>query len=301
MDKKEIGSKISAIRKDCGLTQKDNTVAIVACSNGLHREFEQDMERLQKVLCELGLNPVCSDFIYAKNGCFSGTAQERAESLMRFYRDDAVKAIFDISGGDMANEILPYLDFEVIAKADKAFWGYSDLTTIINAIYAKTGKASMLYQVRNLIYDCADMQTKAFVDTVMNNGKALTDFSYFFVQGNAMRGKVVGGNIRCFLKLAGTEFFPDVEGKILLLEAYGGKVPQMVTYLSQLKLMGVFDKISGILLGTFSKMEEEACEPNIVELVKVYAGTHVPIAKTQEIGHGVDSKGIWIGEEIEFE
>lgn len=280
--------------------KKDNKVAIVACSNGIRKEETQKIEQLQKTLRELGLNPVCSDYIYAKNGCFSGTAEERAESLMKFYKDDSVKAIFDISGGDIANEILPYLDFDIIAKSDKSFWGYSDLTTIINAIYAKTGKASMLYQIKNLIYDCADMQINLFEDTLRHEGNALTDFAYSFVQGNEMRGKVVGGNIRCFLKLAGTEFFPDVEDKILLLESYGGTVPQMVTYLSQLKLMGVFDKVSGILLGTFTKMEAETCEPCIEELVKRYAGSHVSIAKTQEIGHGVDSKGIWIGKEIEL-
>ena len=48
--------------------------------------------------------------------------------------------IYDISGGDIANEILPYLDFEVIKNSGKRFWGYSDLTTVINAIYEKTGK-----------------------------------------------------------------------------------------------------------------------------------------------------------------
>lgn len=70
---------------------------------------------------------------------------------MNFYNDDEIAEIFDISGGDVANGILPYLDYEVIQKHSKRYWGYSDLTTIINAIYAKTGKASVLYQVRNLI------------------------------------------------------------------------------------------------------------------------------------------------------
>ena len=56
---------------------------------------------------------------------------------MNFYQDREIQMIFDISGGDIANEILPYLDFEVIAENPKPFWGYSDLTTIMNAIYAK--------------------------------------------------------------------------------------------------------------------------------------------------------------------
>jgi ABC-type antimicrobial peptide transport system permease subunit len=73
-------------------------------------------------------------YIYVKDSIYSGTAAERAEALMNFYKDEEIRAIFDISGGDIANEILPYLDFEVIGKMQKQFWGYSDLTTIINAI-----------------------------------------------------------------------------------------------------------------------------------------------------------------------
>ena len=72
---------------------------------------------------------------------------------MNFYRDDSVEEIFDVSGGDLANEILPYLDFQTIAYGKKHFWGYSDLTTVLNAIYARTGKSSVLYQVRNLTYE----------------------------------------------------------------------------------------------------------------------------------------------------
>lgn len=273
-------------------------VALVACSNGMPETFRHDMLRLMDVLTKLGLCPVYSDYIYEKAGCFSGSAKQRAESLMDFYRDDSIKAIFDISGGDMANEILPYLDFEVIKKANKPFFGYSDLTTIINAVYTKTKQASMLYQLRNMLYDYAAMQTLMFADTMLYGGDMLTDFSYDFLQGNEMRGVVIGGNIRCFLKLAGTEFFPDAEGKILLLEAYGGGVPQMVTYLSQLKQLGVFDKISGILLGTFTKMETEGYRPSVEKLIRGYVSADMPIAKTLEIGHGVDAKGIWIGEEL---
>jgi len=91
----------------------------------------------------------------------------------------------------------------------------------------------------------------------------LLDFTYQFVQKESMQGVVVGGNIRCLLKLAGTEYFPDIQGKILLLEARSGQVPQMVTYLNQLKQMGVFDKVSGILLGTFTEMDSKGCKPDI--------------------------------------
>lgn len=281
--------------------QQGDKVAIVCCSNGEPNTYREKLHRLQDILIEIGLVPVWSDYIYEKESVFSGTAKQRAKSLMDFYQDDSIKTVFDISGGDIANEILPYLDFDVIARSDKQFWGYSDLTTIINAIYVKTGKTSVLYQIRNMLYDCADRQIEDFSNTVMHQQKALYDFEYHFLQGRQMSGVVIGGNIRCLLKLAGTPYMPDFTDKILLLEAFGGGVAQMVTYLSQLKQIGVFDRVSGILLGTFTKMMQEKQEPAIYDLIKQYVGEDMPIAYTMQIGHGTDSKAIVIGEEYILE
>ena len=271
-------------------------IAIVCCSNGQKRTNAEIIKSLEKTLKDIGLQPVFSDYIYERENIFSGTAKERADSLIKFYEDDEIKGIFDISGGDVANGILPYLDYDIIANSSKMFWGYSDLTTVINAIYKKTGKASVLYQIRNLIYDYKEQQISNFKNTVIRDEKDLFNINCKFIQQSKMHGIVVGGNIRCLLKLAGTQYWPDMTGKILLLEAYSGKVPQMVTFLNQLQQMGVFEKINGILLGTFTQMEKEQCQSDIVELVKRYTGTEVPIAKTQQIGHGVDAKGILIGE-----
>lgn len=280
--------------------EKGCKVGIVCCSNGQAPIYKNKIDRLEDQLLQLGVIPIFSSHIYENDSVFSGSAKERAESLMSFYRDEEIKAIFDISGGDIANEILPYLNFEVIARTKKVFWGYSDLTTIINAIYAKTGKWSVLYQVRNLIYDDAKNQGMNFGNSILCGRDDLFRFRYEFLQKEEMRGIVVGGNIRCLLKLAGTRYWPDMRQKILLLESLGGTVPQMVTYLSQLKQIGVFDEIGGILLGTFTTMEKEKCCPDITELVKRYAGKDIPIAKTGEIGHGTDSKGIVIGRELTF-
>ncbi|OLA75163.1 MAG: LD-carboxypeptidase [Roseburia sp. CAG:197_41_10] len=265
--------------------KKGDKIGIVCCSNGQPQTARQQIEILKETLIELGLVPVFSKYIFDKGAGFSGSAKERAESLMEFYKDTEIKAIFDISGGDIANEILPYLDFKVIGNSKKQFWGYSDLTTILNAIYAQTGNTSVLYQIRNLIYDNGEKQQKDFAATIFEKNNSLFSFPYEFVQGETLQGSVIGGNIRCFLKLAGTPYFPEVEGKVLLL------------YLSQLQQMGVFEKISGILLGTFTKMEEADCVPDMVELVKRYVG-ELPVVKTDKIGHGTDAKGIIIGKEI---
>ncbi len=296
----------------------NNKVGIVACSNAQLLSYKADIDCLDKILRDMGLEPVYSECIYEKEPYFSGTAKDRAKALMEFYKDEDIVAIFDISGGDIANEIIPYLDYECIANTDKRFWGYSDLTTIINAMYAKTGKTSMLYQVKNLVWDKTRSQMADFVEyankillsdgsdnrATINEQKdeirelSLLKFDYNFIQGKTLEGIVIGGNIRCFLKLAGTEYMPDFTDKVLLLESLGGEVPQMVTYLNQLQQMGAFHKINGIILGTFTTMEENGCKPDIAELVRRYAGDKIPIVKTDYIGHGSNSKAIAIGTAI---
>ena len=278
------------------MMSRRNSVGIVACSDAQKPEWKEQNQRLIEILKKSGKNVLISNCIYEKNGVFSGTGKERANELMKLFANPDVEAIYDISGGDMANEVLDELDFEVIKKSRAIFWGYSDLTTVINAIYSQTGKSSVLFQIKNMVYgDYQDLQRRRFISK-----SDLFNPSFTFIQGNSIKGIVLGGNLRCFLKLAGTKYFPDITNKILLIESLGGKVPQMITYLSQLKSCGVFDKINGILLGTFSEMEAKSCEPDMVSLVQSFAGDKMPIAQTKEIGHGNDSKAIWIGKEIEI-
>lgn len=273
-------------------------IGIVCCSNGQKQSYKEKIEYLETTLLKIGLLPSFSDCIYEKESVLTGTVTKRAQTLMKFYMDDEIKGIFDISGGDIANGILPYLDYDFIAKSPKIFWGYSDLTTVINAIYSKTGKESVLYQICNLIYDKQEEQLAAFKNTVFNGRDDLFRIRYRFVQQKGMQGIVVGGNIRCFLKLAGTEFMPDLEGKILFLESYKGTVPQIETYLRQLQQLGAFKKAAGILLGTFTQMSAEKCVPTVETLVCETAGKDLPIAVTEDIGHGTDSKGIVIGRNL---
>lgn len=280
--------------------KQGSKVGIVCCSNGLNKNQATTINMLVQLLEKSGFVPELSPYLYGDENGRAGTAQERADALMHFYKDEAVDEIFDVSGGDMANEILPYLDFQTIAWSKKHFWGYSDLTTILNAIYARTGKSSVLYQVRNLTYDHSQEQLTDFLGTMLGGSSALYDFPCEFVRGTHMEGIVVGGNIRCLLKLAGTPFWPDMREKILLLEAYSGEVPQMVTYLSQLKQIGVFKKINGILLGTFTKMDANVCKPDMTELVLEFAEKRTPVAATSFIGHGTDSKAIRIGHHLKL-
>ena len=163
-------------------------IGITACSNPMHPSFSADLARLCQILRELGFDPVLSPCLYDNGSGFSGTGAERADALMNLYCDPEITDIFDVSGGDMANEVLPYLDFSVIAASGKRFWGYSDLTTIVNAVTTATGNESMLYQVRNLLYDHSAEQITLFQNAFSGQSPSLFDLSCTFLQGDHMEG-----------------------------------------------------------------------------------------------------------------
>lgn len=276
----------------------NDKIGIVACSNALPIQAKSSIHELEKILKRHQLVPVFSQYIYQAKDLYSGTGQQKAMALMDFYMDQNIKAIFDISGGDMANEVLSYLDFEIIKKNPKPFFGYSDLTTILNAIYTKTNQPAYLYQLKNLIKENKVDQQKDFFSTMLEGTNDLMDIPWTYHQGSSLSGIIVGGNIRCFLKLAGTPFFPDLQDKVLFLESFGGEAPQIITYFHQLKQLGVFDKISGLLLGTFTKYEENN-HSDIVKLIQpIIDNPNLLIAKTDHVGHHSDSKCLIIGEEV---
>jgi len=282
------------------MLKRGDKIGIVACSNALSPKDKNRIEELADAFANLGLTAILSQYIFAENSVFSGTGAERAGAFNDFYRDEGIKAVFDISGGDIANELLNYIDYETVKQHPKPFFGYSDLTTIDNAIYAKTGYPSYLYQARFLVGKSKETQISNFKKSMLYGQDNLFQIDWHFLRGTEMSGVVVGGNIRCFLKLAGTPYMPDLDGKILFLESYGGGVAQMKTYLAQLSHLGAFDKISGLLLGTFTQMEECHEPPDIAELALNTVDVNIPIAQTRDVGHGNNSKCLVIGKKYTF-
>lgn len=281
------------------LLKKHSKVGIVACSNGQSLLNQENINKLIETLKSMDLTPICSNYIYAENSVFNGSPKEKGNAFMTLYKNPEITAIFDISGGDLSNEVLPYLDYEFISKNPKPVFGYSDVTTVLNAINSQSSIPTYLYQVRNLIYDFKEVQQINFKNSLFSNNDDLFNFSYKFIQGEKLEGVVVGGNIRCLLKLAGTKYMPDFTDKILFLESMGGEAALMSAFLNQLKQMGAFEKIKGLILGTFTKMQENNISPSISELVlNIIDNPNLPIVKTEEIGHGTNSKAIVIGKNI---
>ena len=278
------------------MLNKNDKIALVVCSNGKNIEDKERLEKLESILVEMGLVPVFTKYIYKDKFGRGAKAQVRAEELMSFYKNKEIKAIFDISGGDIANEILDYLDYDVIKRNYKPFFGYSDLTTVLNALRSQTNEVNYLYQILNIIEN-EEIRIN-FENTFMKNEQILFDVKWRFFLGSSVEGEVIGGNIRCFLKLSGTQYFPEVENKLLFIEGLGTSIEGLATYLAQLKQIGVFDKISGLLIGTFTKIEKEVSEEELFELIQEYIPSSLAVAKTHEVGHAKNSKALKIGEKI---
>ena len=278
------------------ILNRNDKIALVVCSNGKNIEDKDRIEKLEDILVEMGLVPIFTKYIYRDKIGRAAKAQVRAEELMSFYKNKEIKAIFDISGGDIANEVLDYLDYDVIKRNYKPFFGYSDLTTVLNALGSQMNEVNYLYQILNII-ESKKIRT-SFENTFMKNEQTLLDIKWKFLQGSSVEGEVIGGNIRCFLKLSGTRYFPEVENKVLFIEGLGTSIEGLATHLAQLKQIGVFDKISGLLIGTFTKIEKEISVEELFKLVQAYIPSSLAVAKTQEVRHAKNSKALKIGEKI---
>lgn len=292
-------------------------VGLVCCSDGVAVEKAEEIKRLKAVLEEMGIAAVESLYLYRRNAkncetsngdngrtmdIASGTPRERAEALMRMYRNTEIDAVFDVSGGNLANQVLPWLNYEIIKNSKKELWGYSDLTVLLNAIYTKTGNSGWLYQPRMLVGRAGEEQRICFRKAVKEaNQELFFPDDWRFLQGDRIEGVLVGGNIRCFLKLAGTKYFPDLREKVLVLESLGGGQGVIASLLSQLQQLGAFENIKGLILGTFTELDRQEGEETVERLVLEAVGNpELPIVRTMQVGHGAASKALQIGKQIKI-
>ena len=279
-----------------------DAIGFISCSNGLtnnDRSLEMVSSLSRKLKDDFGLETVMSDVLFLdKETQQTEAPASRAGALLSLYSDASVKAIFDLSGGDLANEILPYLDFEIIKKNPKPYFGYSDNTVIVNAIQAKTGIQNILYNPKVLVSQEEVFQTQALSDLFNQND---ADWTNTFEIGGYRVSKqsspiFVGGNLRCFLKLAGTPYWPELENKVLVLESAGGRYEAMCSGLAQLEQLGAFEKINGMLIGQFTQMALDGKTAAFLAVCRNYAARYgFPVWETDFIGHDDRSKPMRIG------
>lgn len=275
---------------------KGDSIGLIACSNARPSSYEKKIKNVEAFITSLGINVVRAEALLKTDEKTTSDPQARALELHKLYDNEKIKLVFDISGGDLANQILPFLDFERITAANKPFVGLSDLTTVLNAVLQQTKQKNYYFQLMTLAGSRAEEQQNFFKryfveghETVIET-RSLTRFTEIV-------GKMYGGNIRCLLKLAGTAFWPDFKGRIILLEGFSGSYERNASYIAQLQQLGVFTDCIGIILGTFTELDRE--NTTLIEsLILVTVPDDLPVARTSEVGHGDDGKAIVLGHTI---
>lgn len=274
----------------------NSKIYLIACSNQLSLEYKPKFYKIVKILKDLNLDVTISSNIFKSDNLLSN-GKVRADNLNSAFKNKEITHIFDVSGGDLCNEMLPYIDFEIIKNSKALYFGYSDLSVLLNSIYRKTSKKSFYYNIKTILtYNGLENFKNTFLD---GSYDMFSSWNYKWLLGSNIRGTLLGGNIRCTLKLAGTEYMPIFKnGKenILFLESNSGDINKIRSFLAQYEMLGIFSNISGLILGEFteinSKDQNKELEEICINICKKY---NISLIKTCEIGHNPESKGIVIG------
>ena len=247
-------------------------------------EIAQGVAYLQS----LGFEVVFGEHVFDKFRFMAGTPEVRAADLMSFYQDKSIKAIFATSGGDGAQYLPPLLDWAVIRKNPKPLIGLSDTTALQNAIYTQTGQIGFTGLTLN--YDfrsgCLDKTLDKSVKTMLFGDHFVYKSGRTVVAGEA-EGVLVGGCLSLLRNLCGTPYFPDLSGKILLIEDVEEPTYKIDLMLQQISQCKGFHALRGIIFGKFLDCPVRRKEDgNINEVIKFFSqGLGIPVIRDFDYGH----------------
>lgn len=239
-------------------------------------------------LAGLGYQVKTGDFVYGSNCHFSGSPQERAADIMTFFKNPEIAAIIATAGGYGAQDVLPYLDYGVIKNNPKPIIGFSDITALQTAVYARSGISSIAGIM--LKYDFANgniqPKTRDSFENLLNGKFAPVSAGNTLNRGQA-EGVLLGTNLCTLMSLAGTPYFPALANKILLLEDIDEKSYRVERMLTQLEQQNGFEHISGIIFGSFGNCTLNHPEEKDIETVlDSFAARHPRIVMIKHFPFG---------------
>jgi len=294
--------------KPLALKDKD-TIGVVAPAypfpSSNQPEYYQSYLKGKSELEKMGFKVKESSNLKAVEWWRAGTPKQRADDINNMYNDPEVKAIIAHDGGNDCISVLEYLDYNLIAKNPKPFIGFSNITNIHSAIYTKVGLLGfhmglLTYELGNY-WQVADEQTKEkgfnYFRRVISSTEPLGTIEPLtkwetWKEGNA-QGKLFGGNLSMLDSLIGTPYFPKIEdlnNSIFFWELDNSPSYRIERILTHLKYIGLFDVISGMIIGKLVDMKQssqgELTEPSHKELVNsVMKDFSFPILAEVDFGH----------------
>ncbi|MBE6052782.1 MAG: LD-carboxypeptidase [Clostridium sartagoforme] len=265
--------------KNINKLKVNDTIGIFSPSSPITYSCPKRFQRAKRYLQDKGFNIIEGNLTRKNDFYRSGSIKERAEELNELIRNPEVNCIMSTIGGMNSNSILPYIDYEAFKRNPKIIIGYSDVTAILLAIYAQTGISTYygpaLVSSFGELPPFVDCTFKYFKEILMDNtklpysfkmpkywtdeyinwetqdrSKEMRENNWITVYDGVVRGRVIGGNLNTIQGIWGSKYMPEIkEGDILFIEDSLKDIATIERSFSLLKLNGVFDKISGIILG----------------------------------------------------
>lgn len=277
--------------------QKGDTIGLISPAGVAYdtQSYQIAFESLQA----MGLIVKEGRFLRNRYGYLAGTDAERATEINEMFADDTVKGILALRGGWGCARILDKIDYELIARKPKILGGFSDLTALINAVYAKTGLVTFHSPMatsdwNNFSFDyfkrvLFDGEAVFFENPKeKNDSLAQKNNRIQTITSGKAKGVLVGGNLAVLSGLVGTPYLPDFRGKILFLEEINEYIYRIDRMLAQLRLAGILDKLSGVVLGHFTDCspQQEYGSLTLEEVLDTYfKNLGVPVFWGSMIGH----------------
>ena len=254
-------------------------------------------------------------------GYRSGTPRQRAQELMELIQDDQVQAVISTIGGSNSNSLIPYLDFDLIRQKRKILCGYSDVTSLHLSILKYAGLTTLygpsvmtwFGEYPNGIQESVESFLKAVSDTTVyprqihpfekwsnharnwTNGEWKTvprqwneNTGWKVLREGECQGEIVIANLNTLMSSAGTSYFPNLKGKILIIEEMSAPFSRVERSLTQLKLIGVFDELKALVMGKAEFPDPEGAPFSLDDLLLECVGQHhYPILSHFDCAHTV--------------
>jgi len=172
---------------------------------------------------------------------------------------------------------------------------------LLNAIYNQTGLITFHGNDVRWGFGAKldEYERKTFTRTLVDGliGAIPANRTRVCIRSGQAQGKLLGGNLGCLLKLAGTPYWPDFSGAILFLEAYEISPKSCHSAFHQMQQMGVFDQISGAVVGyIYSMQHRNTPRPHMEDvLLDVLEDYSFPILKMNEFGHNCPNAVLPVG------
>ncbi len=252
---------------------------------------------------ELGFNVSFSSNYFEHDLFDSASIASRVEDLHEAFLDPSIDAVLATIGGFNCNELLPYLNYDLIAQNPKIFCGYSDTTALLNAIYTKTGmqtymgpsyssfkmKESQEYQSQSWLkavtqddYDLVpskEWSSDPWYDPTKPRHFMPTEWKVY--KAGSASGTIIGGNLSTFGLLRGTPYAPQEENYILFMEeAEEDDYIEFARHLAA--LLQAYPNPQAVIIGRFPK-ECEMTEEILLAILDKH-----PLLRTIPVLYDVD-------------